>query len=99
MTSNNKNENEEEVKFYTADLVTPAPGSEDARPCIIPGSEKPIDIESLPIEHQAIARILARAVEKAEESGEADGARITLTREQFDSELKKLRKEKRKSKR
>jgi len=99
MTTNSENKNGEEVKFYTADLVIPAPGSEDASPCIIPGSEKPIDIESLPLEHQAIARILARAVDKAEEGGEADGARITLTREEFDTELKKLRKEKRKSKR
>jgi hypothetical protein len=96
MTSNRKSQDGEESKFYTADLVTPAPGSEDAKPSVVPGSMKPIDIESLPLKHQAILRVLARESEKAEERGEAD---YTIAREQVDAELKNLRKEKRKSKR
>jgi hypothetical protein len=95
MTSNRKSQNREGVKFYTADWVTPAPGSEDASPCIIPGSEKPIDIDSLPLEKHAILRVLARESEKAEERGEIDDAEITITREQVDVEVEKLRKENR----
>jgi hypothetical protein len=60
---------------------------------------KPIDVESLTLEQQALLRVLASESEKAEESGEIDGAEITITREQVDAEVKKLRKEKRKLKR
>jgi hypothetical protein len=99
MTANSRSQDGEESKFYTADLVTPGPGSEDAKPSVVPGSMKPIDIESLPLKHQAILRVLARESEKAEERGEIDGAEYSITREQVDAELKKLRKEKWKPKR
>jgi hypothetical protein len=99
MTSNSNSQDREGSKFFTADLMTPALNSEDAGPSIVPGSMKPIDIESLPLKHQAILRVLARESEKAEERGEIDRAEYTITREQVDAELKKLRKEKRKPKR
>jgi hypothetical protein len=99
MISTTKKENEEDSKFYTADLVTTATGSEDDRPKVVAGSMKPIDVESLPLEQQALLRALARESEKAEESGEIDGAEITITREQVDAELKRLREEKQTRKR
>jgi hypothetical protein len=88
MTSNSKDQ---------AD--TPPPGSEGEQPYVIPGSMKPIDIECLPLEQQAILQVIAKESQKAEERGEIDGAEYTITREQVDAELEKLRKEKRRSKR
>jgi hypothetical protein len=97
MTSNSKNQADKPSGFCNADISTP--DSEDKQPYIIPGSMKPIDIESLPLEQQAILRVLARESEKAGKGGEADNAEFTITPEQFDAEVKKLRNEKRKPKR
>ena len=98
MNSNSKESTDKAFKCFNAEIRTPA-GAEDGRPHIIPGSMKPIDVESLTLEQQALLRVLASEFEKAEESGEIDGAEITITREQVDAEVKKLRKEKRKLKR
>jgi hypothetical protein len=97
--TNSKNQTDKPSGIFNAEILTPAADPKDGRPYIIPGSEKPIDIESLPLKQQAILRGLARAVDKAEESGEIDGAKISITREQFDAEVNKLKKEKRKPKR
>jgi hypothetical protein len=75
------------------EIITTTLGSEDR---IIPESMKPLDISSLPLEQQAIARVLAREFEKAKGNGGLDNPPVTITSEQVDAEVKKLRKEKRK---
>jgi hypothetical protein len=78
------------------EMITPSPGPDDR---IIPGSMKPLDISSLPPELQALARVLAREFGKAKGNGGPDNAPVTITSDQVDAELKKLRKEKRRPKR
>jgi hypothetical protein len=90
--SNNKSQNGAGVE----EIMTATRGSEDR---IIPGSMKPLDISSLPPEQQALARVLAREFEKAKGNGALDNATVTITSEQVDAELIKLRKEKLRPKR
>jgi hypothetical protein len=92
MTSNNKIQDGAEL----GEIITSSPVPDDR---IIPGSMKPLDISSLPPEQQALARVLAREFEKAKGNGALDNATVTITSEQVDAELIKLRKEKRRPKR
>jgi hypothetical protein len=91
-TSNNKSQNGAGFE----EIITATRGSGDR---IIPGSMKPLDISSVPPEQQALARVLAREFEKAKGNGALDSATVTITIEQVDAELRKLRKGKRKMKR
>jgi hypothetical protein len=79
----------------TADVRTP-PKSKG--PVLVPGTMKPIDIESLPLEEQAIAQVLADEVEKAENAG-IENPTINLTRAKVKAKLKKLKKNIREQKR
>jgi hypothetical protein len=81
----------------SANVSTPAPGSENERPVLVPDTMKPLDIESLPLEQQAIAQVLADEAEKAEKAG-IEEPTIDLTRAKVKAKLKELKKQKRQQK-
>ena len=82
--------------FFTADLEVPEPGTK-GKPVIVPGSMKPIDIERLPLKHQAIVKVLGDEVEKAETAGIKEPT-ITITRDMVNAKLRELKEQKRREK-
>jgi hypothetical protein len=85
------------LKAVRVNFGAPEPGSEHQRPVLDPDTIKPLDMESLPLEQQAIALVLADEVEKAEKAG-IEEPTIDLTRAKVKAKLKELKKQKRKQK-
>jgi hypothetical protein len=85
------------LKAVRVDIGAPEPGSKNERPVLDPDTMEPLDMESLPLEQQAIALVLADEVDKAEKAG-VEEPTIDLTRAKVKAKLKELKKQKRKQK-
>jgi hypothetical protein len=95
---NKEDQNSNSDGFFTANVTTPAPESKDGTPVVVADTMKPMDIESMSLEEQAILQALADEVEKAEKSG-IENPTISLTRAKVKAKLKKLKENIRKQKR
>jgi hypothetical protein len=90
----NNNEGDNPAGWFKADVTAPGPESKDGRPVVVPGTMKPLNIESLSLEEQAIAQVLADLVAKAENAGIKD-PEIDLTPDMVRAKMKQLKKERR----
>jgi len=66
MTEKNKSS---KPGWFTGDVVVPGPGSENHTPVVVPGSMKPVDVESLPLKDRAVLEVLTEKSEKAHAAG------------------------------
>jgi hypothetical protein len=88
-------EGNELPEWSSANISTPAPKTKDERPVVDIDTMEPLDMESLPLEQQAIALVLADEAEKAEQAG-IEEPTVDLTRAKVKAKLKELKKQKRK---
>jgi hypothetical protein len=73
-----KIDGEHGTEWCTADVMIHVTGSQDGVPFVVPGTLKPVDLESLPVKAQAKLAVLGEQAEKANDA-EIENPTLTMT--------------------
>ena len=87
-------DNNSKPGWFTGNVSVPGPGAENQNPELVPGTMKPVDVESLSPKQRAVLELLTEKSERAHEAG-IDSPTHTITPSEVKAKLQELKNRKR----